>query len=174
MRITKDGDIYDLIDLAYYGLPALRNRHEDLLNQITTLQGEKAALGTEILGLRNSIYTNNEIISKQNEDSGKLDRKLNRLHSLLRIASKDSNYHKVMEIIDQRLNDKKLLLVAALIAVMETLKKNPYGMNLLNSSSTDIEDCLTTDNDGKRLLQFAESCYNNLLKRTAEAVAQYR
>ena len=33
-----------------------------------------------------------------------LDRKLNRLHVLLRNAGKDSNYHKVMEIIDQRLN----------------------------------------------------------------------
>jgi hypothetical protein len=27
-RITKDKDIHDLIDLAYYSLPALRNRHE--------------------------------------------------------------------------------------------------------------------------------------------------
>jgi hypothetical protein len=31
------------------------------------------------------------------------------------------------------------LLVAALIAVMETLKKNPYGLNLLTSSSADIK-----------------------------------
>jgi hypothetical protein len=46
-RITKDKDIHDLIDLAYYGLPALRNRYEDLLNQITTLQGKKVALSTE-------------------------------------------------------------------------------------------------------------------------------
>jgi hypothetical protein len=45
---------------------------------------------------------------------------------------------------------------------METLKKNPYGMNLLNSSSADIEDYLSTDNDGKSLLQFAELSFNNL------------
>jgi hypothetical protein len=87
-RITKDKDIHDLIDLTYYGLPDLRNRHEGLLNQITTLQGEKVALGTEILGLRNSVHTNNEIINGQIEESRKLERRLNRLHDLLRNASK--------------------------------------------------------------------------------------
>jgi hypothetical protein len=76
-----------LIDLAYYGLPALRNRHEDLLNQIATLQGEKVVLSTEILGFRNSIYTNDEIISRQNEQSKKLARKLDRLHISLPISS---------------------------------------------------------------------------------------
>jgi hypothetical protein len=159
-RIMKDKDIYDLIELANYGLPSIRNRYEDLLNQVTTLQGEKVALGTDILGIRNSMHTNNEIITKQNEESRRLDNKLNRLHFLLRNASKGSSYRKVMEIIDQRLNDKKPLLVAALIAVMETLKKYPYGLNLLNSSSSDIENYLTTDNDGQSLFQFAELCYN--------------
>jgi hypothetical protein len=142
-----------------------------LLNQVTALQGEKAALGTEILRLRNSIYTNNEIISRQNEQSRKLDRKLNQLYTLLQNASKDSNYHKVIEIIDQRLNNKKLLLVAASVAVMETLKKNPYGLNLLNSPSADIESYLTTDNDGTGLLQFAELCYNNLITNYAKTIA---
>jgi hypothetical protein len=170
-RIIKDKDLYELIELASYGLPTLRNKHEDLLNQVTTLQGEKAALGSEILELRNSIYANNEIISRQNEQSRRLDSKLDRLHILFGNVSKSSNYHKLLEIIDQRLNDKKPLLVAALLAVMETLKKNPYGLNLLNSSSTDIEDYLTTDNDGKSLLQ---SCYNNLLKSYAETIAHYR
>jgi hypothetical protein len=170
-RITKDKDIHDLIELANNGLPSLRNRHEDLLNQLTALENKKVALGTEILGLKSSIYTNNEIINRQNEQSRKLERKLNRLEIMLRNASKDSNYHKVMEIIDQRLNDKRPLLLDALIAVMETLKKNPYGLNSLNSSSADIEDYLTTDNDGKSLLQFAESCYNNLLKSYAKNIA---
>jgi hypothetical protein len=170
MRIIKDKDIYDIIELANNGLPTLRNRHQDMLNQVTALRGEKVALINEIHGLRNSFYTNSQIISRQNEQSRKLDRKLNRLHVLLRNVSKDSNYHKVMEIIDQRLNNKKPLLIAALAAVMETLKKNPYGLNLLNGSSADIEDYLTTDNDGKSLLQFAESCYNNLLKNYAETI----
>jgi hypothetical protein len=89
---------------------------------------------------------------------------------LLRNASKGSNYHKVITIINQRLNDKKLLLIATLVAVMETLK-NPYGLNLLNSSSADIENYLTTDNDGKSLLQFAELCYDNLLRDYARTIA---
>ena len=77
-----------------------------------------------------------------------------------------------MEIIDQRLNDKKsTTTTTAFGAVMETLKKHPYGMNLLNSSSADIEDYLTMNNDGKSLFQFAESCYNNLLKTYAETIA---
>ena len=41
---------------------------------------------------------------------------------MLRNTSKDLNYHKVLEIVDQRLNDKRSLLVAALIAVFKTLK----------------------------------------------------
>ena len=171
MRIIKDKDIYDIIELAKYGLPSLRNRHEDLLNQLTGLEKKKVVLGREILGLKSSIYTNNEIINRQNEQSRKLDRKLNQLHILLMNAGEDSNYHKVIEIIDQRLIEKKPLLVAALIAVMETLKKNPYGLNLLNSSSADIEDYLTKDMDGNRLLKFAESCYNNLLKSYVKNIA---
>jgi hypothetical protein len=141
---------------------------------VRTLQGEKIALGTEILGLRNSIHATHEIISRQNERSRELDSRLNRLRILLRNTNKGSNHHKLMEIIDQRLNDKKPLLVAALIAVMETIKKYPYGLNLLNSSSSDIENYLTTDNDGKSLLQFAESCYDNLLKNYAETIVQHK
>ena len=170
-RITKDKDISDLIELANNGLPNLRDRFEELLNQVTALENEKSSMSTEILGLRNSIYTNNETIRKQNVQMRSLDRKLSQLQIMLRNTSKDSNYPKVMEMIDQRLNDKKPLLVAALVAVMETLKKNPYGLNLLNSSSSDIEDYLTTDNDGKSLLQFADSCYNNLLKSYAKNIA---
>jgi hypothetical protein len=173
-RIIKDKDIYDLIEMANYGLPTLRTRHEDLLNQVRALQSEKVELINEIHGLRNSIYINSEIIDRQNLQSRNLDRKLNRLRIMLRSAIKDPNYQNVMEIVDQRLNDKKPLLVAALVAVMETLKKNPYGLNLLNSSYADIENYLTTDNDGKSLLQFAESCYNGLLKSYAEAIAQYK
>ena len=101
-----------------------------------------------------------------------LDRKLNRLHILLRNAGKGSNYQKVMEIINQRLNDKKPLLVSAFVAVMETLKKNPYGLNLLDSSSADIEDFMTTVNDRKSLLQFAGSCYDNLIKNYAKTISQ--
>jgi hypothetical protein len=172
MRITKDKDIYDLIELVSNGLPNLKNRQEDLLNLVTALQGEKVALDTVILGLRKSIYANNEIISRQNAESRKLDRKLDRLHILLRNASKGSNYHKLIEIIDHSLNDRKPLLVVALVAVMETLKKNPYGMNLLNSSSADIDNYITTDSDGQSLLQFAESCYDNLIKNYAKTISQ--
>jgi len=171
-RIIKDRDIHDIIKLASYGLPSLRNRYGVMLNQIIALENEKKVLNYEVQGLRNSIYTNKEFISRQNDQSRELDRKLNQLHILLRSASKDSNYHKLIEIIDQRLNDKKPLLVAALVTVMETLKRNPYGLNLLNSSYADIENYVTADNDGKSLLQFAESCYDNLLKTYAESIIQ--
>ena len=90
---------------------------------------------------------------------------------MLQHTNKDSNYNKVAEIIDQRLNDKRLLLVTALVAVLQTLKANPYGLNLLNGSSLDIENYLGTDIDGKALLQFAESCYNSLLKGYAKTIA---
>ena len=96
-RITKDKDIHDLLELANNGLPSLRNRHEDLLNQLTGLEKKKVVLGREILGLKSSIYTNNEIINRQNEQSRKLDRKLNQLHILLINAGEDSNYHKVRD-----------------------------------------------------------------------------
>jgi hypothetical protein len=163
-RITKDKDISDLIELANDGLPNLRARFEMLLDQVTALENEKSSLSTEILGLRNSIYTNNEIIRKQNVQLRSLDRKLRQLEVMLQNANKEPNYHKVTEIIDRRLNDKRSLLVAALIAVLSTLKANPYGLNLLNSSSLDIEDYIANDIDGKNLLQFAESCYDTLLK----------
>jgi hypothetical protein len=54
-RITKDKDIRELIELGNHGLPDIRNRFEELLNQVTALENEKAALNTEILELRNSI-----------------------------------------------------------------------------------------------------------------------
>ena len=123
------------------------------------------------LGLKNSIYSNNEIIRKQNVQLRSLDRKLSQLQIMLRKAGKDLDYHKVLEIVDQRINDNRSLLVAALIAVFKTLKANPYGLNLLSIPPLDIEDYLGVNIDGKNLLQFAESCYNSLLKSYAKTIA---
>lgn len=170
-RITKDKDISDLIELANNGLPNIRFRFEELLNQVTALENEKAKLDAEILGLRNSIYANNEIINRQNAQLRILDRKLSQLKVMLRKVGKDPNYYKVTEIVDQRLNDKRSLLVAALLAVFKILKTNSYGLNLLSSSPLDIENYLGADIDGKNLLQFAESCYNLLLKSYAKTIA---
>ena len=44
-RIIRDKDIYDIIELASYGLPSLRNRHEDLLNQLTGSRKKEGCLG---------------------------------------------------------------------------------------------------------------------------------
>jgi hypothetical protein len=170
-RITKDKDICELIELANHGLPDIRNRFEELLNQVAALENEKATLNTEILELRNSIYTNNEIIRKKNLQLRTLDRKRRVLEVMLQNAYKEANYHKIIEIVDQRLNDKRPLLVAALIAALSTLRANPYGLNLLSSSSLDIGDYVADDIDGQALLQFAESCYSNLLKSYAKTIA---
>jgi hypothetical protein len=170
-RITKDKDISNLIELANDGLPNLRARFEVLLNQITVLENEKNSLSTDILELRHSIYTNNEIIRKQNVQLRSLTRKQSILEIMLQNANKDSNYHKITEIVDQRLNDKSSLLVAALLAVFRTLKANPYGLNLLFSSHLDIEDYISNDSDGKNLLRFAESCYNMLLRSYTKTIA---
>jgi hypothetical protein len=170
-RITKDKDISDLIELVIDGLPNLRARFEMLLNQVTVLENEKNSLSSEILGSRNSIYTNNETINRQNAQLRILDRKLSHLQVMLRKVGKDPNYHKVTEIVDQGLNDKRSLLVAALLAVFKTLKANPYGLNLLSSSPLDIENYLGFNIDGKNLLKFAESCYSNILKNCAETIA---
>ena len=170
-RITKDKDISDLIELANGGLPNLRDRFEELLNQVTALENEKNSLSTEILGLKNSIYTNNEIIRKQNVQVRSLDRKRSQLQIMLQNAGKDPNYHRIVEIVDQRLNDKRSLLIAALLAIFKTLKPNPYGLNLLSSSSLETKSYLITESDGKSLLQFAESCYNMLLKSYAKTIA---
>ena len=170
-RITKDKDISDLIELTNNGLPSIRNRFEEVLNQVTALDTEKAKLDAEIRGLKNSIYTNNEIINRQGVQLRTLDRKQSQLQVMLRNINKHPNYHKVVEIVDQRLNDKRSLLVAALLAVFKTLKSNPYGLNLLATSSLDIESYLGADIDGKNLLQFAESCYNLLLKSYAKTIS---
>jgi hypothetical protein len=171
-RITKDKDISDLIGLANDGLPNLRARFEVLINQITALENEKNSLRSEILGLRNSIYANNETIRKQNVQLRSLTKKQSILEIMLRNSSKNSNYHQVTKIVDQRLNDKRSLLVTALLAIFKTLKANPYGLNLLSSSplDIDIEDYIANDIDGKNLLRFAESCYNMLLKSYAKTI----
>ena len=169
-RITKDKNIRELIELANYGLPNIRYRLEESINQVEALENEKATLNTEILSLRNSIYANNEIIRKQDMRLQTLDRKLRILEVMFQNASQDTNYNRVKEIVNQRLNDKRLLLVTALVAVLQTLKANPYGLNLLNSSSLDVEDYATTSYDGKRLLQFAESYYEILLKIYAKVI----
>jgi hypothetical protein len=90
---------------------------------------------------------------------------------MLQNANKETNYHKIKELIDQRLNDKRSLLVAALIAVIKTLKANPYGLNLLSSSPLYIENYLGVNINGKNLLHFAESCYNSLLKSYLKTIA---
>ncbi len=170
-RITKDKDISDLIELVNDGLPNIRKRYDDLLYQVTQLENQKTVLSSEILGLKNSIYANNEIINRQTVQFRTLDRKRNQIQVLLRKSSKDSKYQKIVEIVDQRLNDKRSLLVAALLAVFKTLRTNPYGLNLLSSPPLDVEDYLGTNIDGRKLLQFAESCYNMLLKSYAKTIA---
>lgn len=141
------------------------------MNQITALENEKNILSTEILGLKNSTYTNNEIIRRQNIQLRSLAKKHSLLQVMLRNATKEPNYPKVTELVNQRLNNKSSLLVAALITVFRTLKANPYGLNLLSSSSPDIEDYISNDIDGKNLLRFAESCYNSLMKNYAKTIA---
>jgi hypothetical protein len=170
-RITKDKDICELIELANNGLPEIKHRFEELLSQVAALENEKAALNTKIMELRNSIYTNNEIIRKQDMRLQTLDRKRRVIEVILQNVNKETNYHKVKGIVDERLNDKKLLLATALIAILNTLKANPYGLNLLSSSSLDIEDYLANDIDGKSLLQFAELCYDTLLKNYVKTIA---
>ena len=135
------------------------------------MENEKNSLSTEILRLRNAIYTNNEIIEKQNVQLRSLERKLSQLQIMLRKACKDPNYHKVNEIVDQRLNDKRSSTGGRSLAVFKTLKANPYGLNLLSSSPLDIESYLGVNIDGKNLLKFAESCYNSLLKSYAKTIA---
>jgi hypothetical protein len=170
-KITKDKDIRELMELANHGLPNIRYRFEELLNQVAALENEKAALNTEILRLRNSMYVNNEIIRKKNLRLRTLDRKLRQLEVMLQHANKEPNYYKIKEIVDQRLNNKRSLLVVALVAVLQTLKANPYGLNLLNSSPLDIEYYTANDIDGKHLLQFAESCYDLLSKSFVKTIA---
>jgi hypothetical protein len=169
-RITKDKDIRELIEMVNHGLPDIRNRFEVLLNQVVALENENATLNTELLGLRNSIYAHNETIRKQDIRLKTLDKKRRMLEVMLQNASKEANYHKIKEIVDQRLNDKRTLLVAALIAIFQTLKANPYGLNLLSSSSVDVEDYIANDIDGRNLLQFAESCYDLLFKSYTAAI----
>jgi hypothetical protein len=169
-RITKDRDISELIDLANHGLPDIRNRFKEMLNQVTALENEKAALNTELLGLRDSIYAYNETIRKKNLQLRTLDRKLRLIEVMLQNVGKDQNYKRVIEIVDQKLNDRRSILVTALIAVLQTLKANPYGLNLLNSSSLDMEDYTANDIDGKILLQFAELCYDALLKSYGKTI----
>ena len=43
-RITKDKDINELIELANHGLPDIRNRFKEMLNQVSAMEKEKAAL----------------------------------------------------------------------------------------------------------------------------------
>ncbi len=169
-RITKEKDIRELIELANHGLPDIRNRLEESLVQVASLDNERAALNTEMLGLTNSIYKNNAIIRKKDQKLRTLDRRLRQLEVMLHNVNKDPNYNKIIGIVDQSLNDKKSLLAAALIAILQTLKANPYGLNLLNSSSLDIEDYVVNDIDGKYLLQFAESCYDTLLKSYVKTI----
>ena len=106
-RITKDKDISDLIELVNDRLPNIRKRYDDLLYQVTQLENQKTALSSEILGLKNSIYANNEIINRQTVQFRTLDRKRNQIQVLLRKSSKDSKYQKIVEIVDQRQNDTR-------------------------------------------------------------------
>ena len=77
-----------------------------MINQVAALENEKAALNKEILRLRNSIHENNEAIGRQDGQSRKLDRELNRLYVLVQDVSKDPKYQAIMKIVGQRLNDR--------------------------------------------------------------------
>lgn len=109
-KITKDEDISTLIELTSYGLPYLKNEIQELSNHLAQLEKEETRLNNEIQRLENSVYANKALITATNGKLRGIEKTVARTSLLPQSLKKDPKYQQVMEIVDQKLKDRKPLL----------------------------------------------------------------
>jgi len=192
MKQQKMMSEHYLVDALKFGkeLPYLKEQFLLLVDEINSLEYKKNNFKAVLSALQNQISTARDSLkiyqSALDEKIQNIDEAHKKLAQLESIKNNNKNYQKIQSIAEQKANDilnnKKAILLAAVIAVLGAIRNHPGKQHLLiydsfyplnNNSTADIfpkmtESLIATTSPmpfhHKEILNIAEGLYDQLLK----------
>jgi hypothetical protein len=196
MKQQKTMSEKDVVDALKFGkeLPHLKDQFQLLVDEINNLEYKRNSLRTVLSALQNQISAAKDslksfqsILDQKIQNMAETDRKLAQLEN---IKNNDKDYQKIEQVAGQKANDilnnRKAVVLAAVIAVLEALRNQPdkqhlliydsfYTLNnnnstadifakMMSSSSANPENYLSMSFHHKEILKMAEGFYDELLK----------
>jgi hypothetical protein len=198
MKQEKMMNEKDVVDALKFGkeLPRLKEQFLLLVEEIDNFEYKKnnstivlSALQKQISAAKDSLKIYESAIDDKIQDMADMHKKLDRLEN---IKNNNKDYQKIEKLAEQKANDvlnnKKAILITAVIAVLGTLRNHPDKQQLLiydsfyplnNNSPADIFAKMTSSQSTanpeknypipmpfhhKEILKMAEDLYDNLLK----------
>ena len=192
MKQQKMMSEHYLVDALKFGkeLPYLKEQFLLLVDEINSLEYKKNNFKAVLSALQNQISTARDSLkiyqSALDEKIQNIDEAHKKLAQLESIKNNNKNYQKIQSIAEQKANDilnnKKAIVLAAVIAVLGAIRNHPGKQQLLiydsfypsnNNSTADIFTKMTASLIAttspmpfhhKEILNIAEELYNELLK----------
>jgi hypothetical protein len=197
MKHQKMMSEQNVVDALKFGkeLPRLKDQFQLLVEEINSLEYKRNGLRTVLSTLQNQISAAKDslkffqsILDQKIQNMAETDKKLALLEN---IKNNDKDYQKIERVAEQKANDilnnRKTVVLAAVIAVLEALRNQPdkqhlliydslYPLNNNNNSIADIlakmmsssaanrENYLSMSFHHKEILKMAEGLYDDLLK----------
>jgi hypothetical protein len=187
-RMMSEKDVVDALRVGKE-LPHLKDQFQLLVEEINSLEYKKNGLRTVLSALQNHINTSKNSLkiyqSALDDKIQNIAESHKKLAQLESIKNNNKNYHKIQSIAEQKANDilnnKKAIVLAAVIAVLGAIRNHPDKQQLLiydsfcplNNSTADIFTKMTASLIAttspmpfhhKEILNIAEGLYDQLLK----------
>jgi hypothetical protein len=181
--------VNDVLEIANNDLPAIEERFKSLRNDVSTLQFRKHTLERNLYQLNNQIVSTTKLLSSYRISCIRERREIENLYNekvrlkalVTHFKNNNEEYNKIKhaahEEVKSVLNDGKLLLKFATLAVIELLRSNPelynfisynisnntYGYNYLSLMSGQQQHQQSfNDSYTALILEEAEKLYNDL------------
>jgi transposase len=187
----------DVIEALRFGkeLPHLKDQFQILVEEINSLEDKRNSLRAAISALQNQISAAKDSLkiwqSAVDEKIQNIDEAHKKLAQLENIKNNNKDYQEIERIAEQKangiLNNRKAVVLAAVIAVLEALRNRPDKQQLLiydsfypsnNNSTADIfakmmsssslanpeKNYLPMPFHHKEIMKMAEGLYDQLLK----------
>jgi hypothetical protein len=196
MKQQKMMSEQDVVEALKFGkqLPQLKDQFQLLVDEINSLECKKNSLRAVLSALQNQINTSKNSLklcqSAVDEKIQNIAETHKKLAQLENIKNNDKNYQKIERTAEQKANDvlnnKKVVILAAVISVLGALRIHPDKQQLLiydsfyplnnNNSTADIFAKMMSSSSAanseknhlafhhKEILNIADRVYDNLLK----------
>jgi hypothetical protein len=196
MKQQKMMSEQNVVDALKFGneLPHLKDQFQLLVDEINNLEYKRngfravlSALQNQISAAKDSLKLYQSAVDEKIQNIAEAHKKLAQLEN---IKNNDKDYQKIERVAEQKANDilnnRKAVVLAAVIAVLEALRNRPdkqqlliydsfYPLNnnngvvdilakMMSSSSANPENYLSMSFHHKEILKIAEVLYDELLK----------
>jgi hypothetical protein len=188
----------DVVDALRFGkeLPHLKDQFQILVEEINSLEYKRNGLRTVLSALQNQITTTRNLLktyqSALDEKIKNISNAHRKLEQLENIKNNSKDYQQIERLTEQKANDilnnRKAVILAAVIAVLGALRNQPdkqqfliydsfYPLNDVNDAMSYITKMMSSSATNpenypaplqsyhhKEILKIAEGLYDNLLK----------